>query len=299
MVGNALGRHVETPVKNISDSFLLDWAGRDSVRQRFVAETCRLYETPDTDEGDDAAGLSSIIISLMRAGTDKAAIANIVFARVESSSGHGPYSAGLMKARDILSATATGDAEVDQAVALYINDLNPRIERSSSQNETRREIEAAEASNEYASGRKTQTDVWGDNMADAGVLQTFLTALGGGVTAKLFEIIYQELKSRKQSAATTTQFLDQHIEPLLKAADELVGKLRSLTEGDFKPISKVDPEGAWQENHEFSSLVFLFGRLWAQVETVRHQALSGQFSSNDRGRQILGFLTAWNRGACV
>lgn len=127
-------------------------------------------------------------------------------------------------------------------------------------------------------------------MADAGVLQTFLTALGGGVTAKVFEIIYQELKSRKQSAATTTQFLDQHIEPLLKAADELVGKLRSLTEGDFKPISKVDPEGSWQENHEFSSLVFLFGRLWAQVETVRHQALSGQFSSNDRGRQILEFF---------
>lgn len=128
LVGNALGRHVETPVKNISDSFLLDWAGRDSVRQRFVAETCRLYETPDTDEGDEATSLSSIIISLMRAGTDKAAITNIVFARVESSSGHGPYSAGLMKARDILSATATGDAEVDQAVALYINDLNPRIE---------------------------------------------------------------------------------------------------------------------------------------------------------------------------
>lgn len=127
-------------------------------------------------------------------------------------------------------------------------------------------------------------------MADIGYLQMFLSALGGGITVKIMDIAYLELKSRKQTTATTTQFLDQHIEPLLKAADELVGKLRSLAEGDFKQISKVDPDGQWEENDEFSALVFLFGRLWAQVEAVRQKALSGQFSNNVRGRQILGFF---------
>lgn len=127
-------------------------------------------------------------------------------------------------------------------------------------------------------------------LPEVGYLQMFLSALGGGITVKLMDIVYLEIKSRKQNTATTTQFLDQHIEPFLKAADELVGKLRSLTEVDFKPISSVDLQDAWHDNDEFAALMFLFGRLWAQVEVVRHQALSGQFSRDDRGRLILGFF---------
>jgi hypothetical protein len=127
-------------------------------------------------------------------------------------------------------------------------------------------------------------------MADIGYMQMFLTALGGGFTVKLVDIFYQELRLRKQNDVTTTQFLDQHIEPLLKAADELVGKVRALAEADFKQVARVDPDGRWDENDEFAGLVFLFGRLWAQIEAVRHKALSGQFSNDERGRQILAFF---------
>ncbi|HEX7072470.1 MAG TPA: hypothetical protein VF226_00360 [Hyphomicrobiaceae bacterium] len=53
-------------------------------------------------------------------------------------------------------------------------------------------------------------------------------AVGGGVTVKVLDILYQEFRRRSDSSASAKRFVDQHLDPLLKAADEVAGKLRSL-----------------------------------------------------------------------
>jgi len=62
-------------------------------------------------------------------------------------------------------------------------------------------------------------------MADAmGIewLQLFSAALGGGLTVKTVDIIYQEARRRRDQTKSATKFVDEHMDPLLKAADEVV-----------------------------------------------------------------------------
>lgn len=79
-------------------------------------------------------------------------------------------------------------------------------------------------------------------MADQSWLSLFGAAFGGGFTVKLLDIGYQEYRTWKTRHTEDTKTIDERLEPLLRAADELVGKLRSLTEQDFIPIRDADTE---------------------------------------------------------
>jgi hypothetical protein len=127
-------------------------------------------------------------------------------------------------------------------------------------------------------------------MPDISWGQLFAAALGGGFTVKLLDIAYQEFRHRKTRSLTAEEFVDQHLGPLLKTADELVGKLRSLAEVDFKPIHRVEPDENCLSNHEFSSLLYLFGRFWARIELVRHKGLSVNMGKDKRGAELQHFL---------
>jgi hypothetical protein len=127
-------------------------------------------------------------------------------------------------------------------------------------------------------------------MSDMSWGQLFVAALGGGLTVKVLDIAYQEFRHRKARSLTAEEFVDQHLGPLLKTADELVGKLRSLAEVDFKPVHRVEPDEKCLSNHEFASLLYLFGRFWARVELVRHKGLSVSMGKEKRGAELQHFL---------
>lgn len=81
-------------------------------------------------------------------------------------------------------------------------------------------------------------------------------ALGGGVAVKFLDVVFQELKEWRVGRSDISRNVDRNLEPLLRAADELVGKLRSLAEQDFLPIryadiNKLDDPGV-------GSVVYLF-----------------------------------------
>lgn len=120
--------------------------------------------------------------------------------------------------------------------------------------------------------------------------QLFVAALGGGFTVKLLDIVYQEYRQRKSQSQSVEQFVDQHLDPLLKSADELVGKLRALAESDFKSIHLVVPDENCLANYDFASLVFLFGRFWAQVEIIRQEGMSIAMARDKRGLRLQSFF---------
>jgi hypothetical protein len=76
-------------------------------------------------------------------------------------------------------------------------------------------------------------------MADTEWFKLITAALGGGLTVKLFDIVYQEIRRHFDQSQSAKRFVDEHLDPLLKAADELVGKLRSLADDDFKELYDV------------------------------------------------------------
>lgn len=125
-------------------------------------------------------------------------------------------------------------------------------------------------------------------MADQGWAALFTAALGGGVTVKALEIVYQEYKAAKDRRTIDTKTVDASLEPLLRAADELVGKLRSLAEQDFLPIrgagaGRLDDPG-------FASLAYLFVQFWSEVEILRFQAMPGTVARTARGKHTQAFL---------
>jgi len=125
---------------------------------------------------------------------------------------------------------------------------------------------------------------------DAGWLDLLGAALGGGATVKALDIAYQELRHRSDRKRTAKEFVDKHLDPLLKATDELVGKLRSLAETDFSDIHDINSNATGLNSSDFSSLVYLFGTFWTQVELLRRQGLSIAWGEDTRGKRLHDFL---------
>lgn len=127
-------------------------------------------------------------------------------------------------------------------------------------------------------------------MAETGWFELLAAALGGGITVKALDIAYQELRHRSERSRSAVRFVDEHLDPLLKAADELVGKLRSLAESDFRRLHDIPAEVDILESSDFSSLLYLFGRFWARIEILRQQGLSVAMSRDERGKRLQSFL---------
>lgn len=121
------------------------------------------------------------------------------------------------------------------------------------------------------------------------LLQLISVALGSGLTVKVLDIAYSEIRRRADHSRTAKRFVDEHLDPLLKSADELVGKLHALGREDFQRLRNLETAEI-NENTELSSLVYLFARFWANVEIIRTEGLAIAISEDTRGRQLQNFL---------
>lgn len=120
--------------------------------------------------------------------------------------------------------------------------------------------------------------------------QAVLAGLGGGLIVKVLDIGYQELLRHREGARTATRFVDEHLDPILKSADELVGKLTSLGREDFRSLREVDTDAAPADNTDLGGLIFLFARFWADIEIIKREGLSIAISQDERGRQLESFF---------
>jgi hypothetical protein len=121
-------------------------------------------------------------------------------------------------------------------------------------------------------------------------LQLFTAALGGGLTVKAVDIIYQELRRRSEKRQSAKTFVDEHLDPLLKAADEVVGKLHSLATEDFKTLSGRKLTLNPMTENDFAGLLYLLDRFWAHIEIIRQEGLTIAISQDTRGAKLQSFL---------
>ena len=73
-------------------------------------------------------------------------------------------------------------------------------------------------------------------MPDVDLLRMLGAGFLGALFVKLLDIGYQEFRSRTERKRSARRFVDENLDPVLKAADEVVGKLRSLAGDDFKTL---------------------------------------------------------------
>ena len=120
--------------------------------------------------------------------------------------------------------------------------------------------------------------------------QAVLAGLGGGSIVKAVDIVYLEIRRLREGSRTATRFVDEHLDPLLKASDELVGKLLALGKEDFRSLRVLDSASTLADSNELGGLVFLFARFWAQIEIIKREGLSVAISQDERGRHLENFL---------
>lgn len=121
---------------------------------------------------------------------------------------------------------------------------------------------------------------------------TLLTAaFSGGIAVKLLDYSVDWVKSRHQTKKTAEDVVNAHLDPLLKAADEIVGKTRSLAERDFAPLIDEDsanaPEGL---NPHLMGLMYLYAKFWSRIEILERDALAVSIANDERGVQLKKFL---------
>lgn len=128
-----------------------------------------------------------------------------------------------------------------------------------------------------------------------GLTDLLAAAFGGGVVVKGLDYLYAEYRRRRDVSKSAKDLVNKHLDPIIKAADELVGKIRSLAQSDFKELRRISRQrqdvslGTAMPRLE---VVFLFAQLWARIQILRTESIYINLSSNVKGRQLLAFFRA-------
>lgn len=117
-------------------------------------------------------------------------------------------------------------------------------------------------------------------------------AFSGGIVVKLLDYIYQEYRHRSEARKSAKDVIDKHIDPILKSADELVGKIRSLAQSDFQEITKatVPKEKDFDLWIPYLNIIYLFAQFWSRFQILRTESLFVNLGTDDRGKKLLDFF---------
>lgn len=113
---------------------------------------------------------------------------------------------------------------------------------------------------------------------------TISSVITGGVILKFVQFLWGLYRQRSEKKQTAKEFVDKHLGPLLKTADELMGKLHSCVKRDFKDLAFT------ADDPKRFALPYLFARFWAQIEIVRQEGLSVSLTAEERGKRLVNFL---------
>lgn len=125
-------------------------------------------------------------------------------------------------------------------------------------------------------------------MEELSLWQLISAILGGGVAFKVAELVYAEIRQLFAARSVEALRVSGSLEPLLKSADELSAKLRSLGERDFLPLRPASIGDF--ANTDFSSAIYLFVRFWAWVEIFREELHDSSVGKSRAGQRLTKFF---------
>ena len=113
---------------------------------------------------------------------------------------------------------------------------------------------------------------------------------GWKLVDKISGIFRSEVSGRLHRRRTKKRFVDESLDPVLKAADEFAGKLVSLAKDDFRSIRRVPTVGSAMTNDDFNLLLFALVKFWATIDIFRQERLTLTIGTDDRTGYFQDFL---------
>jgi hypothetical protein len=99
-----------------------------------------------------------------------------------------------------------------------------------------------------------------------------LAALGagfsGGFGVKVVDYAYAEFQRFRERRTLAQEVVDKHLDPILKAGEDLVGELRSLALHDFVEFKRSDDESGPTADSDLANLLSLWSILGAHSDTA-------------------------------
>jgi len=118
-------------------------------------------------------------------------------------------------------------------------------------------------------------------------------AAGGGLITKLLDRVWKLFERRWRSKKSAQALLDRHFDPILKTADELFGKLRSLAVEDFVSLRgyvEAEADSDAGERIELANLLYLFAQFWARLAILRKEGIFVALSARVPGARLVKFM---------
>jgi hypothetical protein len=134
----------------------------------------------------------------------------------------------------------------------------------------------------------------GKNAMPANWIDIIGAGLSGGFAVKFLDYLYQEYRRRSEVKKSAKDLVDRHIDPILKSADELVGKVRSLAQADFKELVRapVPKDSSFDSWVPYMNILYLFAQFWSRIQTLRIESILVNLGTDERGKKLLEFFRA-------
>ncbi|MFZ5518470.1 MAG: hypothetical protein ACOY90_17710 [Candidatus Zhuqueibacterota bacterium] len=115
-----------------------------------------------------------------------------------------------------------------------------------------------------------------------------------GLIVKLLDYFYREYSLKSQEKKSARKLIDKNLDPILKASDELVGKIRSLAQADFQELIRAPRpvRKDFEKWFPYLDLMYLFAHFWARIQILRLEGLFANLGTDKRGNKLLAFFRA-------
>jgi len=115
-------------------------------------------------------------------------------------------------------------------------------------------------------------------------------AISGGLVVKLLDYAYSEYRRRSEKSETAKALVNKHLDPILKASDELVGKLRSIASKDIFDIKIWPLSKKIEDKIPMTSILYLIGQFWSRIQILYMESVYVNLGSHSLGKKFLSFI---------
>jgi len=122
------------------------------------------------------------------------------------------------------------------------------------------------------------------------LIEKILAFATGGVMWEGIKFLYPEIKRHFESKRLAINSFYRNLDPILKSASELFGKLESLAKEDFSTFTNPTNSNAVDIVQNRKYIYYLFSQFWAQLEYQRLESQYIALSKIKKGNQLLRFI---------
>ena len=117
-----------------------------------------------------------------------------------------------------------------------------------------------------------------------------ISALGGVSILEGIKFIYPDIKQYFKAKNEAKKIFYENLDPILKASDELFGKISSLAKEDFSTFLRPNSSNSHDPIHNQKYTFYLFAQFWAHIEYLRLHNQYINLSRINKGKELLQFI---------